>query len=91
MNYTPIPLLLESLKNNNFQQPDNEVDFFIDSGAEPNNIHIFKWNQNRILHPKLPILKTSIKLSKAQGTNSTNYCKIKLSLIPTQIKEQNKF
>ena len=35
-----IPLLLESPRNKEFQPPDLEIDFLIDSGAESNIINI---------------------------------------------------
>ena len=35
-----IPILLESPKNKEFQPPDLEIDFLIDSGAESNIINI---------------------------------------------------
>ena len=43
-----IPLLLESLKSKNFQSPDLEIDFFIDSGAETKKIIIPTWNKIKI-------------------------------------------
>ena len=46
-----IPFLLESPKNKEFQPPDLENDFLIDSGAESNIINIPTWNEIRILHP----------------------------------------
>ena len=48
-----IPFLLESPKNKEFQPPDLEKDFLIDSGSESNIIKIPTWNEIRILHPNL--------------------------------------
>ena len=39
-----IPFLLESPRNKEFQPPDLEIDFLIDSGAESNIINIPTWN-----------------------------------------------
>ena len=47
----PIPFLLESPGNKEFQPPDLEIDFLIDSGAESNIINIPTWNEIKILHP----------------------------------------
>ena len=38
-----IPFLLESPRNKEFQPPDLEIDFLIDSGAESNIINIPTW------------------------------------------------
>ena len=86
-----VPFLLESPKNKEFQQPDLEKDFLIDSGAESNFINIPTWNEIKILHPKLIHLKTTIKLATAQGSTLKNYGKIELFLVPTRTMEQNKF
>ena len=48
--------LLESPKNKEFQPPDLEIDFLIDSGAESNIINIPTWNEIKTLHPKLTLL-----------------------------------
>ena len=40
-----IPFLLESPRNKEFQPPDLEIDFLIDSGAESNIINITTWNE----------------------------------------------
>ena len=85
-----IPFLLESPKNKEFQPPDLEIDFLIDSGAESNIINIPTWNEIRLLHPNLKPLETSSKLATAQGSMLTNYGKIQLFLVPTRTMEQNK-
>ena len=54
-----IPFLLESPKSKEFQPPDLEIDFLIDSRAESNIINILTWNEIKILHPKLISLKTA--------------------------------
>ena len=46
-----IPFLLESPRNKEFQPPDLEIDFLIDSGAESNIINIPTWNEFKTLHP----------------------------------------
>ena len=48
-----ILFLLESPRNKEFQPPDLEIDFLIDSGAESNIINITTWNEIKTLHPKL--------------------------------------
>ena len=48
-----ISILLVSLKSREFQPPDLEIDFLIDSGAESNIIIIPTWNKIKISHPKL--------------------------------------
>ena len=63
-----IPFLLESPKNKEFQPPDLEIDFLIDSGAESDIINIPTWNVIRFLHPNLKPLETSSKLATAQGS-----------------------
>ena len=85
-----IPFLLESPRNKEFQPPDLEIDFLIDSGAESNIIHIPTWNEIKTLHPKLKPLATSSKLATAQGSTLVNYGKIQLFLLPTRTMEQNK-
>ena len=82
--------LLESPRNKEFQPPDLEIDFLIDSGAEANIINIPTWNEIKTLHPKLTPLETSSKLATAQGSTLVNYGKIKLFLLPTRTMEQNK-
>ena len=85
-----IPFLLESPRNKEFQPPDLEIDFLIDSGAESNIINIPTWNEIKTLHPKLTPLAISSKLSTAQGSTIVNYGKIQLFLLPTRTMEQNK-
>ena len=85
-----IPFLLESPRNKEFQPPDLEIDFLIDSGAESNIINIPTWNEIKILHSKLTPLATSSKLATAQGSTLVNYGKIQLFLLPTRTMEQNK-
>ena len=86
-----IPFLLESPRNKEFQPPDLEIDFLIDSGAESNIINIPTWNEIKTLHPKLTPLETSSKLATAQGSTLINYGKIQLFLLPTRTMEQSKF
>ena len=62
-----IPFLLESPRNQEFQPPDLEIDFLIDSGAESNIINILTWNEIKTLHPNLVPMKTAGKLATAQG------------------------
>ena len=85
-----IPLLLESPKCKEFQTPDLEIDFLIDSGAESNIINIPTCNEIQILPPKLIPFKTKSRLATAQGSTLTNYRKIQLFLVPTRTMEQNK-
>ena len=85
-----IPILLEGPKNKEFQPPDLEIDFLIDSGAESNIFNIPTWNEIRTLHPNLQPLETSSKLATAQVSTIVNYEKIQLSLVPTRTMEQNK-
>ena len=85
-----IPFLLESPRNKEFQPPDLEIDFLIDSGAESNIINIPTWNEINTLHPKLTPLETSSKLATAQGSTLINYGKIQLFLLPTRTMEQSK-
>ena len=80
-----IPFLLESPKNREFQPPDLEIDFLIDSGAESNIINIPTWNEIRLLHPNLKPLETSSKLATSQGSTLKNYGKIQLFFVPTRI------
>ena len=86
-----IPSLIESLKSKEFQPPDLEIDFLIDSGAESNIINIPTWNEIKILHPKLIPLKTTSRLATTQGSTLTNYGKIQIFFVPTKTMEQNKF
>ena len=85
-----IPFLLESPRNKEFQPPDLEIYFLIDSGAESNIINIPTWNEIETLHQKLTPLETSSKLATAQGSTLVNYGKIQLFLLPTRTMEQNK-
>ena len=85
-----IPFLLESPRSKEFQPPDLEIDFLIDSGAESNIINIPTWNEIKTLHPNLTPLETSCKLASAQGSTLVNYGKIQLFLVPTRTMEQNK-
>ena len=85
-----IPFLLESPRSKEFQPPDLEIDFLIDSGAESNIINIPTWNEIKTLHPNLTPLETSCKLASAQGSTLVNYRKIQLFLVPTRTMEQNK-
>ena len=85
-----ISLLLESPKSKDFQPPDLEIDFLIDSAAESNIIKIPTWNEIKILHPRLTPIKTTSRLATAQGSTLTNYGKIQLFLVPTKTMKQNK-
>ena len=85
-----IAFLLESPRSKEFQPPDLEIDFLIDSGAESNIINIPTWNEIKALHPNLTPLETSSKLATAQGSTLVNYRKIQLFLVPTRTMEQNK-
>ena len=85
-----IPFLLENPRNKEFQPPDLEIDFLIDSGAESNIINIPAWNEIKTLHPNLTPLETSSKLATAQGSTLVNYGKIQLFFLPTRTMEQNK-
>ena len=86
-----IPFLLENPKNKEFQPPDLEIDFLINSGAESNIINIPTWNEIRLLHTNLKPLETSSNLATAQGSMLTNYGKIQLFLVPTRTMEKTKF
>ena len=90
-NIWTIPFLLESPRNKDFQPPDLEVDFLIDSGAESNIIDISTWNEIKTLHPKLTPLETSSKLATAQGSTVVNYGKIQLFLLPREQWNKTKF
>ena len=57
-----VPFLLESPKCKDFQPPDLEIDFSIDSGAESNIIIIPTWNEIKILHPRTTPIKTTSRL-----------------------------
>ena len=83
-----IPLLLERPKCKQFQTPDIEIDFLIDSGAESNIINLLTWKEIKILHPKLIPFKTTSRLAAAQGSILTNYGKIQLFLF--QLEQWNK-
>ena len=85
-----IPFLLESPKNKEFQPPDLEIDFLIDSGAESNIVNIPTWNEIRTLHSILKPLETSSKIATSQGSTLVNYEKIQLSLVPTRTMKQHK-
>ena len=85
-----IPFLLESPRSKEFQPPDLEINFLIDSGAESNIINIPTWNEIKTLHPNLTPLETSSKLATAQGSTLVNCGKIQLFLLPTRTMEQNK-
>ena len=85
-----IPFLLEKPRSKEFQPPDLEIDFLIDSGAESNIINIPTWNEIKTLHPNLKPLETSSKLAAAQGSTLVNHGKIQLFLVPTRTMEQNK-
>ena len=84
------PFLLESPKSKEFQPPDLEIDFLIDSGAESNIINILTWNEIKTLHPNLILIKTASKLATAQGSTLNNYGTIQFFPVPTRTKEQNK-
>ena len=84
------PFLLESPKNLEFQPPDLEIDFLIDSAAESNIINLLNWNEIKSLHPILTPIKTASKLAVAQISTLVNYGKIQLFLVPTRTMEQNK-
>ena len=86
-----IPFLLESPKNKEFQPPDLEIDFLIDSGAESNIINIPTWNEIKTLHPILTPLTTSSKLATAQGSTLVNYGKVQLFFLPTKQWSKIKF
>ena len=85
-----MPFLFESPRNKEFQPPDLEFDFLIDSGAESNIINIPTWNEMKTFQSKLTPLATSSKLATAQGSTLVNYGKIQLFLLPTRTIEQNK-
>ena len=85
-----IPFLLESPRNKEFQPPDLEIDFLIDSGAESNIINIPTWNDITTLHPKLTPLETSSNIATAQRSTLVNYGKIQLFLLPSRTMKQNK-
>ena len=62
----------------------------MDSGAESNIINFPTWNEIKILHPKLILLKTATRLAAAQGSTLTNYGKIQIFLVSTKTMEQKK-
>ena len=78
-----ISFLSESPKNKEFQPPDLEIDFLIDSGAESNIINIPTWNEIKTFHPNL-----ANELATAQGSTLINHGKIQIFLVPTRTKEQ---
>ena len=78
-----IPFLLESPRSKEFQPPDLEIDFLIDSEAESNII--------KTLHPNLITLETSSKMATAQGSTLVNYGKIQLFLLPTRTRNKTRF
>ena len=79
-----------SPRSKEFQPPDLEIVFLIDSGAESNIINNPTWNEIKTLHPILTPLEASSKLATAQGSTLVNYGKIQLFLVPTRTMEQNK-
>ena len=81
---------LEIPRSKEFQPPDLEIDFLIDSRAESNIINIPTWNEIKTLHPNLTPLEISSKLATSQGSTLVNYGKIQLLLVPTRTMEQNK-
>ena len=74
-----IPFLLESPKSKEFQPPDLEIDFLIESGSESNIINIPTWNEIKTLHPTLAPIKTASKLATAQGSTLIKYGKSNFS------------
>ena len=88
--FCTIPFLLESPKCKDFQPPDLEIDFLIDSGADSNIIIIPTWNEIKTLNPRITPIKTTSRLATAQGSTLTNYKKIQFFLVPTKTMEQNK-
>ena len=88
-NVWTIPFLLESPENKEFQPPDHEIDFLIDSGAEANKTNILTWNEIKTIHSKLTPVKTASRLATAQGSTLTNYGKIQFFFVPTTTMEQN--
>ena len=86
-----IPFLLESPRNKEFQPPDLEIDFLIDSGAESNIINIPTRNEIKTLHPNLTPLDTSSKLATAQGSTLVNYGKSNYSFFPREQWNKTKF
>ena len=84
------PFLLEIPKTKDFQPPDLEIGFLVDSEAESNVNNFATWNEIKMLQPKPIPLKTANKLATAQGATLTNYGKFQLFLVPTKSMEQNK-
>ena len=78
------PFLLESPENKEFQPPDLEIDFLIDSGTESNIIDNPSWNETKTLHPNLIPMKTASKLATAQGSTLNNYGKFNFPLLPLE-------
>ena len=70
-----ILLILDSPKRKNFQSPDLEIDFLIDSGAKSNIIYLLTWSEVQNLHPKFSPSKTSSKFATAQGSSVTKFGK----------------
>ena len=60
-----IQILIESPKIKEFQPPDLEIDFLIDTGAESKIFNIPTWNEIKSLHPILTPKKTASKLATA--------------------------
>ena len=56
-------------KSKEFQPPDLEIDFLIDSGAESNIINIPTWNEIKTLHPKLTPLENLQQTSNSTRIN----------------------
>ena len=81
---------LRKPKSKEFQPPDLEIDFLIDSGAEPNIINIPTWNEIKSLHPILTPIKNAKKSATAQGSTLVNYGNIQLFFAPTRTMEKNK-
>ena len=73
---------LEKPIGKDFQSPDLEIDFLIDSRAESDIKNIPTWNEIQTLHPNLIPSKALSKLATAQGSSLTNF--------EAQKMEQNK-
>ena len=69
----------KSIKKN-FQSLDLKIDFLFDFGAESNVINIPTWIEIETLHSKLLPLKTSSRLSRAQGLSLTDFEKVSITL-----------
>ena len=83
-----ISLLLEIAKSKNFQSPDLEIEFLIDSGAKSNIYNLPTWKEIQTL--RISSSKSSSKLASAQESSLINYGKIRLYLVSNQTMEQNK-